>query len=188
MHDVLIIGGGIAGLSAAVYTAYGKLDTIVLDTEASQIKKVGTLHNYPGILETSGEQLVENMRKQAESFGANVQVDEVKEITPHDGGFSVETETGTLAAKNVIIATNIKTDLLEKMGFNLTINGKVPSGKIKQVEGVGFDGKTSRENLYIAGLLTGLSSQSVIAAGQGAQLGVDIVTRETGKTFIWHDV
>ncbi|WP_070120379.1 NAD(P)/FAD-dependent oxidoreductase [Bacillus marinisedimentorum] len=188
MHDVLIIGGGISGLSAAVYTAYGKLDTVVLDTETSQIKRVGTLRNYPGVLETSGEQLLENMRKQAESFGAEVQVNEVKNIEPQEGGFSVETETGTMSAKYVIVATNIKTDLLENLGLSLIVNEKVPSGKIKQVEGVGFDGVTSRENLYIAGLLTGLSSQSVIAAGQGAQLGVDIVTRETGKMFIWHDV
>lgn len=189
MFDVIIIGGGISGLSAAIYTAYGKLSTLVIDTESSQVKKVGTLKNYPGIIETSGDALLDTLRVQAETFGSKRTLEEVSTIEKNEDVFEVKTDEGnSYTSKYVIVATNLKTSILEEMGFELEVNKKVPSGKIKQVVGVGFDGATTKENLFIAGLLTGISSQSVIAAGQGAQLGVDIVTKETGKTYIWHDV
>lgn len=189
MFDVVIIGGGISGLSAAIYTAYGKLSTMILDTDSSQVLKVGSLRNFPGILKTSGRELLDHMKLQAETFGAKFSVDEATKITKAGEHYEIVGESGqTYSAKYVIIATNLKTNLLDDLGLKLVVNEKVPSGKIKRVVDVGFDGVTKHENLYIAGLLAGVSSQSVIAAGQGAQLGTDIVTKETGKTYIWHDV
>jgi thioredoxin reductase (NADPH) len=77
--------------------------------------------------------------------------------------------------------------LLESLGFELAVNEKVPSGKIKKVLGIDPDGTTKLPNLYITSLLAGISSQSVIAAGHGASIGISIVSKENGKAYMWHD-
>lgn len=69
----------------------------------------------------------------------------------------------------------------------MAVNERVPCGKIKKVIGIGPDGTTHIPNLYITSLLAGLSSQSVIAAGHGAGVGISVVSLETGVTYMWHD-
>jgi len=70
MFYVIIVGGGIAGGSAAMYTAYAGLKTIVFDTEASQLFETEVIQNYPGIPLISGRQLWQTIQKQALNFGA----------------------------------------------------------------------------------------------------------------------
>lgn len=189
MYDVAILGGGIAGCSAAIYTSFGQLSTIVFDTNQSQITSVSSIKNYPGIEEVSGDQLLQTIKKQAISFGAEWKEEQVIRIEPMEEGYFLTTEKGErITAKYVIMATNLQVKLLEELGFQLDVNAKVPSGKIKRATGVTWEGVTSLKNLYIAGLLAGLPSQSVVAAGQGASVGIDIVSKEKGSSFIWHDV
>jgi len=69
MFYVIIVGGGIAGGSAAMYTAYAGLKTIVFDTEASQLFETEVIQNYPGIPLISGRQLWQTIQKQALDFG-----------------------------------------------------------------------------------------------------------------------
>lgn len=188
MYDVLVIGGGLAGGSAAIYTAQGGLRTAVADTGKSQVKQVSYLYNYPGIREVSGKSLIDTIREQALTAGAMWHDGAVEEVKMTDDGFSVwMTDGKEYRTRYLIIATNLQTSLLEKMGFQLTVNDKVPSGKIKKVLGIGHDGSTHIPNLYITSLLAGLSSQSVIAAGHGASVGIAIVSKETGKSYMWHD-
>ncbi|WP_028987135.1 NAD(P)/FAD-dependent oxidoreductase [Thermicanus aegyptius] len=188
MRDVLIIGGGVAGGSAAIYTAYAKLSTLVLDTESSQLLQTQRIRNYPGIREITGEELKRTIQEQAISFGAEWKEEKATEINPIEGGYAVKTEQGgEYRAKALILATNLHLDLLEQLGFTIQVNPYVPSGKVKEVVGVSFDGKTSYENLFIAGLNAGVPSQSVIAAGQGVKVAVDLISKLTGKKFMWHD-
>ena len=188
MLDVLVIGGGISGGSAAIYTAQGGLKTAVIDSGKSQIKQVSKLFNYPGIKEINGSELLENIKDQALDAGTEWNEDAVETVKKNESGYSVILTGGKeLHAKYLIIATNLQTSLLESLGFELSVNEKVPSGKIKKVLDVEPDGTTKLPNLYITSLLAGLSSQSVIAAGHGASIGISIVTKETGKTYMWHD-
>ncbi|MGV2938653.1 NAD(P)/FAD-dependent oxidoreductase [Mesobacillus sp. LC4] len=188
MLDVLVIGGGISGGSAAIYTSQGGLSTAVIDSGKSQIKQVSKLFNYPGVKEITGSELLENLKEQALASGAEWYEGTVESIDQNEDGYSViMTDGKELAAKYVVIATNLQTSLLEKLGFELAVNEKVPSGKIKKVLGMNHDGTTKLQNLYITSLLAGLSSQSVIAAGHGASIGISIVSKETGKTYMWHD-
>ncbi|MEW8971942.1 MAG: FAD-dependent oxidoreductase [Mesobacillus sp.] len=188
MLDVLVVGGGISGGSAAIYTSQGGLKTAVVDSRKSQIKQVSKLINYPGVKEITGSDLLENIKEQAIASGADWYEGAVESVDQNDEGYSVILTDGkTLTAKYVVIATNLQTSLLEKLGFELAVNEKVPSGKIKKVMGIDRDGTTKLPNLYITSLLAGLSSQSVIAAGHGASIGISIVSKETGKTYMWHD-
>ncbi|MBT2677921.1 FAD-dependent oxidoreductase [Bacillus sp. ISL-35] len=188
MFDVLVVGGGISGGSAAIYTAQGGLKTAVIDSGKSQIKQVSKVFNYPGIKEVSGPELLENIKDQAvaagsEWFDGTVQVVEKKESV-----YEVSMADGRkLETKYLVIATNLQTSILESLGFEMAVNEKVPSGKIKKVLGIDTDGKTHLPNLFITSLLAGLPSQSVIASGHGASVGISIVSAETGKSYMWHD-
>lgn len=188
MVEVIVVGGGVAGLAASLFTQKAGLRTLVFDTGVSQLKKVSMVWNYLGKIGDSGEQLLDNYRKQATDIGVEVRDEEVVSVKPEDGFFTVQTAEETYQAKYVVIATNMNTQLLSDLGFELAVNEKVPSGKIKMIKGIGWEGETRIANLYVAGLLAGLPSQAIIAAGQGAAVGVNIATKETGKTYMWHDV
>lgn len=107
--DVLIMGGGPAGLSAAIYTSRAKLDTIVVEEGITGGQAALTYHvaNYPGTNGVViGRHLTDNMRKQAESFGAKI--DDLKEIFEVNlsGRIKyVRTEDTEYYARAVIIAT-----------------------------------------------------------------------------------
>ncbi|MDR1184636.1 MAG: FAD-dependent oxidoreductase [Coriobacteriales bacterium] len=72
LYDLIIVGAGSSGMSAALYAGRAKLKTLVLDRDrvGGQIKITNDIENYPGIPQTSGEVLSQTLRKQAENFGA----------------------------------------------------------------------------------------------------------------------
>ncbi|MBO8173254.1 MAG: NAD(P)/FAD-dependent oxidoreductase [Bacillaceae bacterium] len=186
--DVAIVGGGIAGLSCALYTAQAELNTVVLDTGKSQLKPISMVYNYPGFDEgISGEELLSKMKKQADRFNASRIEEEVVKVEKEGGVFKVRTDNSEIEARYLVIASNLDTRPLEDMNLPVEVNPLVPSGKIKQVPGLPWNGATEIENLYVAGLLAGLPTQSIIAAGQGAAVGMAIVSKEKGKPHVWHD-
>ena len=105
--DVLIVGGGPAGASAAIYAARAGLETLVVDrglgTGAARL--IRELENYPGVVSTSGEELLETMHRQAKSFGARFAQDR---ITGVDLDQEIKTAYGNLdlySGRALIIAT-----------------------------------------------------------------------------------
>ncbi len=107
-YDVAIVGGGPAGLSAAIYAARGGLKTVIFEKAliGGQITVTAEVENYPGFEESvSGFDIVEKMQKQAEKFDAEIKIEEVKAIGL--GGLCkiVETNKATYRVKSVIIAT-----------------------------------------------------------------------------------
>lgn len=107
--DVAILGGGPAGLSAAIYAARAKLFTVVIDEGLSGGQVATTFHvaNYPGTNGViRGLDLVENMKKQAVDFGALIDdLKEIKEIRLSGEEKFIKTEDTEYFAKTVIIAT-----------------------------------------------------------------------------------
>lgn len=108
MHDVIILGSGPAGLTAALYCARGGKDTLVLggDTLGGQTAGIAVLENYPGWA-GSGLELSEFMKKQAESFGAKIKFISAQNIAGDaETGFNILCDDGNrYIAKAVIIAT-----------------------------------------------------------------------------------
>ncbi|MEZ4644143.1 MAG: FAD-dependent oxidoreductase [Chloroflexota bacterium] len=107
-YDVVIIGGGPAGTSTAIYTARADLRTLVIDKglTAGALGITTKISNYPGVPgPISGAELVEIMRQQAESFGATFITDKVVGLDLSSDPKMVMAGTGTFKAKAVVLAT-----------------------------------------------------------------------------------
>jgi thioredoxin reductase (NADPH) len=119
MYDVLILGGGPAGLTVGLYTGRAKLKTMLL--EASHIGGnaawIDQLENYPGFpFGISGAELMENFHKQAERFGVETRMEEVIKLESLPEGKRVTTNEGEYWAKVVVIALGAKRRELEVPG------------------------------------------------------------------------
>lgn len=108
MEDVIVIGSGCAGLTAALYTARAQLSTLVITGNelGGQIATTTDVENYPGFPEgLTGPELYEHMQKQAERFGARLEFDEVTEVDFRQQPFKLKTYGSSFEARTVIVAT-----------------------------------------------------------------------------------
>lgn len=105
MTDIAVIGGGIAGLTAAIYARRtGKTVTVLeKDCLGGQITYSPLVENYPGIAQMSGEELAEKLQDQAEALGAEIEYSEVLSIEQDEDGFLIHGDED-LHAKAVILA------------------------------------------------------------------------------------
>ena len=163
MYDVIILGSGPAGLTAALYTARANKKTIVLggDRLGGQMAGIATLENYPGWA-GSGSELAEFMKNQAETFGASVEFVSATNISKDDdGNFVVATNNNKeYIGKTVIVATGASPRKLEIAGarelmgrgvsYCATCDGFFYSGKTVIVMGGG--NSALNDALYLADL------------------------------------
>ena len=108
LKDLVIIGGGPAGLTASIYAQRSLLDAVTLEQEAfgGQTILTSEIDNYPGLPHTDGYTLSEAMGSQATDLGAEVRMEQVTGISRDDksGLFTLVTPDGDLVAKSVILA------------------------------------------------------------------------------------
>lgn len=104
-YDLLIVGGGPAGLSATVYATRRKLKTVIISmTIGGQMAQTNEIENYPGFDHIDGLTLADNMRKQAEKYGADFDFEEVLSIKKEKEIFIVKTKNSDYEAKSIILA------------------------------------------------------------------------------------
>lgn len=147
-YDVIIIGGGPAGLTAAIYATRGGLKTAIIEKQSAggQISLSGEVENYPAVEKTSGFELAMKMMTQAESFGAEFIYDDVLSVDYDEKTISLASGT-QLKSKTIIVATGAKPRILgldgekrltgQGVSYCATCDGAFFKGKTVAVTGGG---------------------------------------------------
>lgn len=116
IYDLIIIGGGPAGLSAGLYAGRARLNTLIIEKEhtGGQINSTAEIVNYPGVVKTTGPNLTSDMKTQAENFGVKFQTADVLDVDFNGEVKTIKTNNGELQGRAVIIATGASP---RKLGF-----------------------------------------------------------------------
>lgn len=150
IFDVIVIGGGCAGLTASIYTARAKLNTLLFTGNdiGGLLAKTSIVENFPGFPDgISGFDLLDNMQQQSEKFGTKIEYDNILKIEKENKLFKVYTKSECYLTKSVIIATGsspkkikcLNVDKFENKGISYcaTCDGAIFKDKIVSVVGGG---------------------------------------------------
>ncbi|MDG5788360.1 FAD-dependent oxidoreductase [Evansella sp. AB-P1] len=184
MYDVAIIGAGPAGASAALFTAKAGKKTMLIDNGKSLTKKAW-IENHYGVEGIEGPALVDIGIKQATKQGSEFLEESVVNISKDGDAFTIETENNKVAAKHVVIASGVLTDVADKVGLTL-VPGTEP--RIKTIIKTDSDGKTNIDGIWAAGTVAGVSVHTIITAGHGAHVAINIVSEINGERYVDHDI
>lgn len=150
LYDVVVAGGGPAGLTAALYLARAKYRVLVLEKEqfGGQITITNEVVNYPGIEKVSGKALTEIMRRQAEAFGAEFMLGEATGLDTENDVKTVHTNRGDYYCFGILIATGARPRMVGFKGedeykgrgvaYCATCDGEFFTGKEVFVIGGGY--------------------------------------------------
>lgn len=182
-RDVCIVGGGVAGLTAAVFTARAGLDTLVCDAGESILRRNAHLENFPGFPRgVNSNAFLDILQEQADWNGVDRRDATVTGVEPTAGDrLAVTLADGDgLRADAVVAASWADTDYLADCeGVGLIDRGS------KSFVDVDERGATDVDGLYAAGRVAGTHHQAVVVAGDGAAVGLSVV--EDSEVPFYHD-
>lgn len=170
VYDIAIIGGGTAGLTAALYAQRAGKSAVVLEKAAcgGQIVNSPRVENYPGIANVSGFEFSMNLQQQAESFGAKIVMTQVKTIREEDGVFVLETDGEEICGRAVIAATGMKH---RKLGIESE----------QKFAGAGVSYCATCDGMFFRG-----RDVAVIGGGNTALQDADFLSNYCGKVYVVH--
>ena len=165
LYDVIIIGGGPAGLTAALYLARAKYRVLVLEKEqfGGQITITHEVVNYPGINKASGKEITETIKNQGESFGAEFLLAEAISLDVSTDLKTVKTDKGDFYCLGILIATGAHPRAIGFKGeaehkgrgvaYCATCDGEFFTGKEIFVVGGGYAAAEERDNQFLTRLI-----------------------------------
>ena len=183
-YDLIIVGGGPAGLTAAIYAVRSGLKTAFIEADApgGKLTLTNEISNWPGIEETHGADLALSMFNHAVSLGAEYVYGKVLEIKNHEYGKEVISDQASYLAHAVIVATGTKERLLgidnevEYAGRGVSYCAVCDGGftRGKDVIVIGGGNSAFEESIYLAGLA---KSVTIVVRGDKARAEAKIVNQ-----------
>lgn len=184
MYEIAIIGGGPAGASAALYAAKADKKTVLFDNGKSVTKRA-LLKNHYGAPNITGPDLLETGQKQAAEVGAEIVQQEVTAAEKTENGFLLKTENGEYEAKYVILASGYGTDIGAQLGVTIK-EGTEP--RVTKIFDVNELGQTNVPDVWACGLVAGVSVHTIITAGDGARVAINLLSEINGERYVDHDI
>jgi thioredoxin reductase len=176
MPDVIVIGDGPGGLSAALFLAKNKLDVVVFGEDATAMN-YALVRNYLGIAEILGTDFQKIARKQVSAVGARLREEHVDTLAAKDGRWLVTLAGGeTLTARYLVLSEGKAPKLAKQLGLEFDANTGIATDK---------HAKTKLDGVYVVGRSARPGrSQAIISAGDGAAAAIDILSREKNENFV----
>ena len=176
MPEVIVIGDGPGGLSAALFLAKNQLDVVVFGQDKTAMH-YALLKNYLGIPEIHGSELQRIARAQVAGFGATLRSERVETVAAAGTGWTVTLDGGEqLTARYLVLSEGKGPRLAKQLGLVFDEANGIPTDR---------NARSSLDGVYIVGRTARPSaSQAIISAGDGAAAALDILSREKGERFI----
>lgn len=195
MYHVIIVGGGASGLSCALTLASARgrgwqwaeeKRYLVFDLDNSDLKKA-FLRNVPGIEAILGEELLEKIKRQIESWGGvEILKEGVVRIEKKGDLFEVESSSGKVFnTEYVVLASGFHGFDIKGLKVEVVENPKSPKPGRVMIKHKDYQ---VDEKLFVIGTLAGLSSHFASCAGSGVEVAIEILSRYAGKRIVIHDV
>ena len=185
MRKITVIGGGLAGLQAAILTSKAREDTLVLDTDESLVHNTSNIQNLIGHESIGGQDLLKSGKQKLNDFGAEFKEEEVTEIKRTEEGFKILTENEEYRSEYIIIASAGVHDYLNEL--DLEYEDGVEGPYMMEQHIVTDDQNKASEGVYAAGLANSWEYQSSTAIGDGAKAAVNLLTEINGEPYTDHD-
>jgi thioredoxin reductase len=184
MKDIIVIGGGVAGLQAAVFTAKAGEDTLVLDTGESFVKSTSNIQNLITDDSVAGNELLSRGKEKLDNFGGEIQQEEVENLERTDEGLKIVTEEGDYEAEYVVIASAGNTEYID---LDIEFEEGVEGPYMMDQHIVTDDSNKAAESVYAAGLVNSWEYQTSTAIGDGAKAAVNLLSDKKGEPYTDHD-
>src|SRR3954470_11832277 len=176
MPDVIIIGDGPGGLSAALFLAKNKVDIAVYGQDKTAMHWA-LVRNYLGLPEILGSEFQKAARAQVAAYGVSVVDDHVESVAKAGDHYEVTLASGTKqTAKYLVLSEGKAPKLAKQLGLVFDEKTGIATDKHAKstLDGVYVVGRSSRPG----------RSQAIISAGDGAAAAIDILSREKGEHFV----
>lgn len=184
MRKVIVIGGGVSGLQAGVFTAKAGEDTLVFDTDQSLVYNTSNIQNLVGHDSIGGHELLKSGREKLEGFGGEFKQEEVESLERIDGSFRVVTSEDEYESEYVVIASAGDHGYI---GFDLDYEEGVEGPYMMDEHIVTDDSNRAAEGVYVAGLANSWEYQTSVAIGDGAKAAVNLLSEIYGEPYEDHD-
>lgn len=184
MYDILVVGGGPAGASAAVFAARAGLRTLVIDADKGMTRRA-LLNNHLGFPDgITGPELVDLGREHAVKSGAEWVDGQVTTIKSSDT-VMVATDDDTYQGRALILCTGVNPSTAAEAGIE-TRPGTEP--RIATVLVTDADGRTTVPGIWAAGTAGGVSVHTIVTAGDGARVAINVISEMKGERWVDHDI
>ena len=185
-YDLVIIGGGPAGATAAMFAARAGLRTVVVDADKGMTRRalMNNLLGFPDGI--TGPELIERGQQQAKSAGADWQNAEVTAINPAAETVRVAMSDGrAFEADQVLLTTGATAALAQEAGV---ATRPATEPRMKEAIVVDEQGRTGVPRLWAAGAAAGASVHVIVTAGDAARVAINIISDRKGQRHVDHDV